>query len=229
MRASTAYFVGAGTIVVAIAIGLGGGIVAGNIMNPITPKQGPDAGKMAQRTEAAAKLATADASSERVKYVTGSQTFGALVAAPVQARDAVKPETPTTSDARAEPAAPQPAQAAAMELPKPASAAPQPAARPALQQASTESPASAPENAYAKAKSSDVNADVKRTASERRRIERRERWAERRRFEPRDQRGARDRTDWDDIARNVREDSDARDLPGRSRGPRIMLFGSEDD
>ena len=32
MRASTAYFVGAGTIVAAIAIGLGGGIVAGNIM-----------------------------------------------------------------------------------------------------------------------------------------------------------------------------------------------------
>ena len=32
MRASTAYFVGAGTIIVAIAIGLGGGIVAGNIM-----------------------------------------------------------------------------------------------------------------------------------------------------------------------------------------------------
>ena len=39
MRASTAYFVGAGTIVAAIGVGLGGGIVAGNIMNPVTPKQ----------------------------------------------------------------------------------------------------------------------------------------------------------------------------------------------
>ena len=53
MRASTAYFVGAGTIVAAIAIGLGGGIVAGNIMNPVAPKQGPDTSKMAQRAEAA--------------------------------------------------------------------------------------------------------------------------------------------------------------------------------
>ena len=39
MRASTAYFVGAGTIVAAIAIGLGGGIVAGNIMNPGEARQ----------------------------------------------------------------------------------------------------------------------------------------------------------------------------------------------
>ena len=53
MRASTAYFVGAGTIVAAIAIGLGGGIVAGNIMNPIAPKQGPDTTKITRRAEAA--------------------------------------------------------------------------------------------------------------------------------------------------------------------------------
>ena len=42
MRAATAYFIGAGSIVAAIAVGLGGGIVAGNIMHPIAPKQGPD-------------------------------------------------------------------------------------------------------------------------------------------------------------------------------------------
>jgi hypothetical protein len=61
-------------------------------------------------------------------------------------------------------------------------------------------------------------------------MERRDRWAERRHYyEGREQRGVRDRTDWDDVARNVRADSDARDVPGRSRGPRIMLFGSDDD
>ncbi len=85
MRASTAYFVGAGSIVAAIAIGLGGGIVAGNIMHPIAPKQGPDTGKMAQRAEAAAP-ATTSAPSERVQYLTGSQTFGAVIAAPAQAQ-----------------------------------------------------------------------------------------------------------------------------------------------
>jgi hypothetical protein len=71
---------------------------------------------------------------------------------------------------------------------------------------------------------------VKRAASDRRRSERRERWAERRRTS-RDARGMRDRTDWDDVARNIREDSDARDYPSRPRSgfPQIRLFGSDDD
>ena len=230
MRASTAYFVGAGSIVAAIAIGLGGGIVAGNIMHPIAPKQGPDTSKMAQRTEAAAP-ATTNAPSERVQYLTGSQSFGAMIAAPAQARDEAKPETkpeakpaPAATEANAEPAAPSP-KTATVEPPK--TAPPPPATKPAEQQASTES-ASSPDNAYAKAR----DTDVKRAASERRRAERRERWAERRRYESRDTRGMRDQTNWDDVARNVRADSDARDVPGRSRSngfPQIRLFGSDDD
>jgi hypothetical protein len=227
MRASTAYFVGAGTIVAAVAIGLGGGIVAGNIMNPIAPKQGPDSSKMAQRAEAAATPATTNAPSERVNYLTGSQAFGALVAAPAQARDEAKPETipdAQTTQVNAETPAPQPSQAAAVEPPKQTS--PPPVARPAEQQASTE-PSASPDNAYAKARDS----DAKRAASERRRIDRRERWAERHRYDYREQRGSRDSTDWDDVARNVREDSDSRDLARRPRGgsPRIMLFGPDDD
>ncbi|WBL79674.1 hypothetical protein I3J27_04380 [Bradyrhizobium xenonodulans] len=233
MRAATAYFVGAGTIVVAIAIGLGGGIVAGNIMNPIAPKQGPDAGKMAQRAEAAAQAATpatTSAPSERVQYLTGTQAFGTVIAAPAQAKD----EATQATQASAEPPAPQPSQAAAVEPPKeqikeplkPASTSPPPAAKPAEQQASTE-PSSSPDNAYAKARDS----DVKRAASERRRIERRERWTERRYYDSREPRGMRDRTDWDDVARNVREDSDGRDYASRPRSgfPHIRLFGPDDD
>ncbi len=227
MRASTAYFIGAGTIVAAIAIGLGGGIVAGNIMNPTAPKQGPDTGKMAQRAEVAARPAMTNAPSERVQYITGSQTFGAMIATPAQALDEARPEAKSdtqTTQANAEPPAPQPPQAAAVEPPMPAPAAPPQNAKPTVQQAATEPPSSS-ENAYAKARDS----DVKRTASDRRRIDRRERWAERSRYDSREQRSTRDRTDWDDVARNVRADSDARDVPGRSRGPRIMLFGSDDD
>ena len=242
MRASTAYFVGAGTIIAAIAIGLGGGIVAGNIMNPVASKQGPDTSKMAQRAESAAAPAQTSAPSERVNYLTGSQAFGALIAAPAQAEakseaksEATKPEAakPDTQPAQANAASPTPtpSQAAAVEPPKeqskPAIAASSKAARPADQQASAD-PSAAPENAYAKAKDS----DVKRAASERRRIERRERWAERRHYyEGREPRGQRDRTDWDDVARNIREDSDARDYVGRPRGgfPQIRLFGPDDD
>lgn len=229
MRASTAYFVGAGTIVAAIAIGLGGGIVAGNIMNPVTPKQGPDTSKLAQRTETPV-TATTNAPSERVNYLTGSQAFGTLVAAPAQAAakpEAVKPDT-QAPQANAGPPAPQPSQAAAVEPPRPAPASspPQPA-KPAEQVASTE-PSPALNNAYAKARES----DVRRAATERRRAERRERWTERRySSESREPRGMRDRTDWDDVARNIREDSESRDYAGRPRSgvPQIRLFGADED
>jgi len=231
MRASTAYFVGAGTIVVAIAIGLGGGIVAGNIMNPVTSKQGPDTSKMAQRAESAGAPAATKAPSERVDYLTGSQAFGTIVATPAQAEakpEAAKPDTQPTQ-ANAEPPPPPPSQAAAVEPPKeqakPATASSSKAMKSTEQQASAD-PTSSPENAYAKARES----DVKRAASERRRMERRDRWAERRHYDSREQRGLRDRTDWDDVARNIREDSDARDY-GRPRGgvPQIRLFGPDDD
>jgi hypothetical protein len=225
MRASTAYFVGAGSIVAAIVIGLGGGIVAGNIMHPIAPKQGPDTGKMAQRAEAAAP-ATTNAPSERVQYITGSQTFGAVVAAPAQAQSEAKPETKPdvqTTQASTEPAAPPPPQTtAAVEPPKLAPAPSPQAAKPVEQQASTE-PAASPDNAYAKARDS----DVKRAASERRRAERHERWAERRRYDTRDARSGRDQTDWDDVARNVRADSDTRDVVVRRPRGGFSLFGDD--
>jgi hypothetical protein len=228
MRASTAYFVGAGTIVAAIAIGLGGGIVAGNIMNPVAPKHGPDTGKMAQRAEAATAPAQSNAPSERVQYLAGSQAFGTMTTAPAQVRGDAKPETKPddtqATQANAAPPAPQPSQAAAVEPAKPAP--PSQAAKPVEQQASTEPPPS-PDNAYAKARDS----DVKRAASERRRMDRRERWSERHRYDSRDPRDMRDRTDWDDVARNIREDSHARDYAGRPRGgfPQIRLFGPDDD
>jgi len=230
MRASTAYFVGAGTIIVAIAIGLGGGIVAGNIMNPIAPKQGADASKMAQRTDAASAPAPASSSSERVQYLTGSQAFGTIVAAPAQAEakpEAAKPDTQAIQ-ANAELSTPPPSQAAAVEPPKPPPAS---SAKPVEQQASTSQSSSSDNasarDAYAKARDS----DVKRAASERRRAERRERWAERRHYESRDPRAMRDRTDWDDVARNIREDSDTRDYANRPRSglPQIRLFGADDD
>lgn len=223
MRASTAYFVGAGSIVAAIAIGLGGGIVAGNIMNPVAPKQGPDTSKMAQRAEAASP-ATTSAPSERVRYLTGSQSFGAVIAAPAQAQGEAKPDAQATQ-ASAEPAAPPPPQTtAAVEPPKPGLASPPQATKPVEQRASTES-ASSPDNAYAKARDS----DVKRAASERRRAERRERWAERRHYDQRDARGGRDQTDWDDVARNVRADSDTRDVVIRRPRGGFTLFGPDDD
>jgi hypothetical protein len=221
MRAATAYFVGAGTIVAAIAIGLGGGIVAGNIMNPISPKQGPDTTKVERRAEAPA---VSNAPTERVQYLTGLQVFGAVAAAPAQAE-------PRATTASAEPASAEPAQQTAAAEPKPeatveATPESKPAATPTEQQASAE-PASSPDNAYAKTK----DADLKRAAAERRRAERHQRWAERRRsYEQRDAREWRGRTDWDDVARSVRDDSYARDYATtrRSGFPQFRMFGGDD-
>ena len=217
MRASTAYFVGAGTIVAAIAIGLGGGLIAGNIMHPVTPKQGPDTAKYERRTEPPVVEAAARAPSERVQYLTGTQAFGAVVASPAQAE-------PQTRTASTEPPAPAQAvnDAKTANADVAAPAAPT-AAKPAEQQAVRET-VSAPENANARAS----DADVKRAVQDRRRAERRQHWSERRRQEIRE---PRDRTDWDDVARNVREDSRGREFVAtrRSGFPQIRLFGSDDD
>jgi hypothetical protein len=235
MRASIAYFVGAGTIVAAIAIGVGGGLIAGNIMHPVTPKQGPDTAKYERRAEPV--LAdTAANTPERVPYLTGSQAFGAMVAPPAQAE-------PQTRTASTEP--PAPAQAANDAKPndaKPndvkandaktanaaATAAAAPAAKPVEQQTARE-PSPAPDNAYAKASDS----DMKRAAQDRRRAERRQHWAERRRQdfrEPRDRGDWRERTDWNDVARNVREDSQRDFIASRRPAlPQIRLFGADDD
>jgi hypothetical protein len=147
----------------------------------------------------AAPVAAMTAPAEGLQYLTGSQAFGALVAAPARAE---APNAPVKSEA-------------------PAAQPPQ--AQPAEQQASAD-PAASVDNAYAKARDS----DVKRAASERRRAERRQRWAERRHYD------SRDRSDWDDVARDVRQDSEARDYGSRVYGyrsrqsfPQFRLFGDD--
>ena len=249
MRSSTAYFVGAGTIVAAIAIGLGGGLIAGNIMHPVTPKIGPDTSKLESPVE---PVATTSAPSDRVQYLTGTTAFGTAVA-PAQAEPATKPQTASVGPQAAPPAQPVAAnESAPPPQPAPVKSVDRSVDKPAEQQAAVEpkveqkvepkieakaetrvepkptavEPVAAPDNAFAKARDS----DVKRAATERRRVERRRDWTERRHYE---QRG---RTDWDDVARNVREDSDAREIvssrrsyPPRDRGPQIRFFDFGDD
>ena len=137
-----------------------------------------------------------------------------MIAASAQAQDDAKSDVKPDAQANAEPTPPQTAAQTAAAEPAPAD-----------QQASTQ-PASLPDNAYAKARDS----DVKRAASERRRAERHQRWAERRHYDTRDARGMRDQTNWntnwDDVARNVRQDSDARYGASRPRSgfPQTRLF-----
>jgi hypothetical protein len=204
-------------VIAAIAVGLGGGLVAGNIMNPIASRPGPDAAKptatpgIAKLEQRAEPAQASSAPSGRVEYLTGSQAFGAIFAQPAQTQAQAQP---TKSDA--EPQADQPALRSAGG----AGPVAQRPALPAGQQASSE-PNASPDNAYAKAK----DTDVKRAASERRRAERHQRRAERRRQA---QRGG--GTDWDDLAGNVREDSEIRDFTYSRRPvfPQGQWFGPDD-
>jgi len=49
MRAATAFFAGAGTVVVAIAAGIGGGLVLGDIMSPQQPNRSSEVTRLEQR------------------------------------------------------------------------------------------------------------------------------------------------------------------------------------
>jgi hypothetical protein len=49
MRASTAYFAGAGTVIAAIVAGVGEGLVIADIISPKSPKQGTELSRLERR------------------------------------------------------------------------------------------------------------------------------------------------------------------------------------
>jgi hypothetical protein len=208
MRVSTAYFAGAGTIVVAIVAGLGGGLMMADIVSPKSPKQGTETTKLERRTSPQPIPAAATAS-EPVPYLNPPQPSAPATVAAVPAQPAAQTEAANTAPARPAdtPAAKQPDAAA----PEAATPAPQSVAH---------QPTAAPNDAYAKAR----DADIKRT-EDRRRAEqqRRQQWAERRR--------QRQQQELREVEEKVREDSEPRQVytsePVRMELPQIRLFGPE--
>ena len=235
MRTSTAYFAGVGTVVAAIVGGVGGGLLIADMIHPKAPKQGTEVSRL-ERLRSPEPIQAAAGPSEPVQYLNTPQLPGSNAAvAPVTPQP--QPEVANASPAPAQPAAaaaPQPAamvaQPAAAAQPaatvaQPAAPAVQPpAASPAPQVVAREQ-AGAPEDALARAR----DADVKR-AVEKRKIERRQQWAERRR--QRQQQESR-------TVEIVRDDGEPRrevvvqqrrELvaePARTEMPLIRLFGSD--
>jgi hypothetical protein len=214
MRASMAYFAGAGTVIAAIVVGVGGGLLIADMVSPKSPKQGVETTRLERRMApepipANAPSPASNAPSEPVPYLAAPQLSApnAAVAA-VPAPKQTEPENSTSTAAK-------PADTAT--APQPAAAAAQPAT-PAVQVA-REQPAAA-DDAVAKAR----DADVKR-ATEKRRAERRPQWTERRRHQPRQDQELRA------VEEKVREDTEPRrDFaaePVRMERPRILLFGAE--
>jgi len=204
MRTSTAYFAGVGTVVFAVAAGLGGGYLAANVVSPHEPKYGTETSRL-ERRMASQPIPVTTAPSEPVPYIAAT-----TVANPATAPAQAEPQTPS---APAE-------EKTASNNPAPVQTAPSapPPAKPAEQASEKTTP---PQEAFTKAR----DADMKRAAVEQRRAERRQRWAEKRRFrEPREQ-------DLGAVEEKVREVTEPRQAfvteRVRIESPRIRLFDQD--
>lgn len=205
MRMSTAYFAGAGTVAAAVVVGIGGGLVIAEMMNPKSPVleqtkfERRTANPTPQASNAPAPQASNPGGSDAgSSYLAATQaaTNAAVVVAPAAAK---APETPAVEQANQSPSSPTPPSRAAT-----AADTPQPSPESAQQRTG------APEKAFAKAQDSDVKpreAEA-RQRSERLRAERRQQWLERRQA-----RRGRDQ-ELRDVEQAVRED-----MPRREERP----------
>jgi hypothetical protein len=203
-----AYFAGAGTVIAAIAGGVGGGLLIADMVSPKSPKQGVELTRMERRTSPA-PIPAANAPSEPVQYLAASQPPPSGAAAePVPARAQTQADNSASKP-------PQPADAAA--APPPAAQAPQPAA-PAAQPVAHEQTAAA-DDAVARTRDTDA-----RRAMEKRRADRHQHWADRRRHQPRQEQ------EWQAVDEKVREEVEPRQefAPEPERATRVIrLFGPE--
>jgi hypothetical protein len=109
MRASTAYFAGAGTVIAAIVAGVGGGLVIADMISPKSSKQGAEMTRL-ERRMSAEPIQAAPGPSEPVQYLATPQLSAAVApvaAAPAQAQ--AQAEAGNSGSTRAQPAIAQPA------------------------------------------------------------------------------------------------------------------------
>jgi hypothetical protein len=212
MRTTTAYFAGVGTVGVAIAAGLGGGLLFANMVAPHQPKYATEPTKlelrMSERT-----IPVTSAPSEPAPANAAAQPAAPIVAAvPAQTEPQPRKETPAAAPPVEQKAASNAAgvQPATSTTPSPAPA----------EQAARE-PAASPREAFAKAR----DADLKRAVTEKRRAERHQQWADKRRVrQPREQ-------ELEAVEQAVRDDTEPRQAfatePVRLDISRIKLFGDD--
>ena len=214
MRASTAYFAGVGTVVVAIAAGLGGGVILANVMNPNPHQQ---TSRLEQHLSAQ-PLAASNRPDEKEQQQ--SQAPVPYVAATLAASNTSATTQPDQSQA---------------------AAATSPAATPASQpvpfaQTATDDTTVKTRDADSKRQADQRKIDRQRQWADRRKRDQQQREQDLRDAQARmqDDDGPRDvvvRRDWRDDRRNWRDDRDAREdtgPPARSGFPGFTVFGPED-
>ena len=200
MRTSTAFFAGAGTVIMVVAGGLGGGLMIANTMNPKAPAA--QTSKLERRA------------SEPSPSPSPSPRSGAAQAAVTPAVKDV-PAQPTQDSARIQasaPSKPQSSAATATNASEPGPA-PSPSSSQATQRDAHDKPG-APDAAFAKAREADlktVDADAKRSV-QKRHSRQHQQWVERRRMQRQPEADPRDveQAARDDDARSYRDDDNAR-------------------
>ncbi len=218
MRTSMAYFAGAGTVIAAIGLGLGGGLTIANVLSPHQEKL--EQTKLEQRMSAKPISPSAQTDQPKVQTANTSTATDKPQAEPGKAPVPYVAATNaaiSANNAPATPGEPQPQAQAAASSPQPAEAkVANESVKPAEPQtAMPQSPpreqaSSAPEDANAKAR----DTDLKRLAAEKRKADRRQQWADRKKAQQ--QRDAELR----DVEASVRRDTD---------GPRIVVRQDDDD
>jgi hypothetical protein len=207
MRASTAYFAGAGTVAAAIVVGLGGGLLFSNIVSPHAP-----------RTEMS-RLEL------RMSEKPVPASTAPSVPVPYRAETVSAPATEAQNQPESGKQAAQPAETQAAAPVTQPSTPEQAKIEPAkTEQAKTEQ-AKLPEAAFAKSSDADIRRETRR-AEDRRRAERRQQWAERRR-----QQQPRQDVELRVFEQKVREETEPRlgfaTEPVRLETSRIRLFGDD--
>ena len=128
MRSATAYFAGAGTVIVAIAAGLGGGLLISDIVSPQQPKHGSVEMTRMERRASPDPIPATSKSLEPVPYLAAPQISAAVADnPPPQPQPATQPSPPQAAQASAQqpqapaqqPSAPQPSTRAATAPPAP--------------------------------------------------------------------------------------------------------------
>jgi hypothetical protein len=218
MRTSTAYFAGAGTVIVAIVSGIGGGLLIANMVNPQTAKQGTEMSLM-ERRKLPEPVPVKVGPSEPVQYLAPPSLPASAAAAPVAAQPALPTETVNST-----PSAVPPATATAAAPPAEPQVPPAEPATPAAQ----EQRRGSSQDAFSKAQEADIRRDAEpKRLMDKRRAERqrRQQWADKRRHQQRQEQELREVED------KVREETEPRRQsaiePVRIEMPQIRLFGEE--
>jgi hypothetical protein len=224
MRISMAYFAGVGTVIVAVAAGLGGGYLAANVVNQ------PAGVSKLERRMSAEPIHVATAPAEPVPNV--------VVTNPAPAPALRQPQPQTEAAAPSANAAPSTNTRAEEKVASEekttnnvAAARPIQPLQPVKSVEQTEEKIAAPRDALARAR----DADMKRADAEKRRAERRQRWADKRRIQPsREQEleavedSVREVTEPRRI--RIRQESEPREMfaePARTETSRIRLFDQD--